>query len=483
MLQEKLDKLRIEEFQNKELYDNINRASQSLFEIPRIYELLLYIANDFIKAISYMFMIIFWQWWIFVVVVAINLFALIRKYKVLEKRFVKYWYQSPNERKANYYSHIMRKKESLTELKSLNAFGYILEKYKKIRFNIFNEENEINRNEVKTSASLSIIDEILSTGFFIYLLIETASKRILIGNFYAYRTAMSSISNSMRNTTDYLALLNIRLLNAKEVIDFLEYKIDYVDGTKILKQIDTIEFKNVWFKYQNRKEYALRGINLLIENGEKIAFIGENGCGKTTMMKLLMKIHFPTKGRIFINGINIKGYSTKSVRDRMTILFQDIIQYEDTVRENITLDKKKRGVDKVLESIPSENFKKELKKLPKGIDTILGTWFGDGNDISKGQQQRLALARIFNRGDQVLLLDEPNSALDPRAEKELFQYIVNKQKDKTCILTLHVFTNINQLDRVVMFEKGKIVADGKHNDLYKKSKQYKEYYDLQEQPN
>lgn len=480
MLQEKLNTLKIEDFQNKELYDNINRSSNSLYEIPHIYEGLLYLSNNIIKAMSYMVMIILWQWWIFIIILLVNIFSFIKKYKVMKKRYVKYWHRTTDQRKASYYSYIMQKKEPMTELKSLNAFQYIMEKYKKIKLKILNENISINRRERNNNISLSIMDEVVATIFFIYLIVQTLAQKILVGDLYAYRSSIAHISEAMQIATRDLAILNIRLLNAKELIDFLEFDNKYVDGIKKLKKIDTIEFKNVWFKYQNRKNYALKEINLVIKGKEKIAFIGENGCGKTTIMKLLMKIHTPTKGKILINGIDIKEYSTTSLRDKITMLFQEITVYEDTVRENITLDKKRKGEDKILSSVPSKDFRKELQNMSKGINTILGSWFGDGNDISKGQQQRLALARIFNRADNVLLLDEPNSALDPKAEKELFEYIINDQSDKTCILTLHVFTNIDQLDRVIMFEKGRIVADGKHEDLYKTSLKYKEYYNLQE---
>lgn len=482
MLQEKLAKLRIEDFQNKEMYDNLERSSQSLYEIPLAYQQLLYMSSDFIKFFSYLTIIIFWNSWIFLIILIFNIISFLKKYKLLEKVFVKYWYQTTNERKAGYYEYIIKKKETMLELKSLNAFDYIVDKYKKVKEKIFKEQIELEKKENINSGIFAVVDEIINIIILVYLLLQTISKIILIGDFYAYRSAITEISKSIQNGTEYFAILNIRILNTRELINFLEYKIDYVEGTKILDRVETIEFKNVWFKYQNRKEYALRGINILIKQGETLAFIGENGCGKTTIMKLLMKINHPTKGKILINGVDIEEYNTESLRDKITMLFQEITVYEDTIRENITLNKKKRGEDNVLSSVPSENFIKEIKNMPKGIDTILGTWFGDGNDISKGQQQRLALARIFNRGENVLLLDEPNSALDPRAEKELFEYIVNKQKGKTCILTLHVFTNIDQLDRVVMFEKGKIVADGVHEELYKTSEKYKEYYDLQESP-
>jgi ATP-binding cassette subfamily B protein len=482
MLREKLNTLRIEDFQNKEMYDNLERSSQSLYEIPLIYQALLYIISDFVKVLSYLTILLFWNGWIFIVILIFNIISFLKNYKILEKTFVKYWHQTTRERKADYYEYIMQKKETLTELKSLNAFNYILEKYKKVKGRILKEQLELEKKENINYGIFAVIDEVMNAIILVYLILQTLAKVILIGDFYAYRSAIMEVSKAMQNSTEYFAILNIRILNARELINFLGYKTTYVDGTMVLNDIKTIEFKNVWFKYQNRKEYALRGINLLIKNGEKIAFIGENGCGKTTSMKLLMKINHPSKGRILINGVDIEEYSTESLRDKITMLFQEITVYEDTIRENITLNKKRRGEDNILSSVPSENFIKEIKNMPKGIDTILGTWFGDGNDISKGQQQRLALARIFNRGENVLLLDEPNSALDPRAEKELFEYIVNKQKGKTCILTLHVFTNIDQLDRVVMFEKGKIVADGVHDELYKTSEKYKEYYDLQEKP-
>ena len=162
------------------------------------------------------------------------------------------------------------------------------------------------------------------------------------------------------------------------------------------------------------------------------------------------------------------------------MLMQDFNLFEETVAENITLTQDKQSPEAIYNKMPFNDLKDRIGKLPNKLDTILGSWFGDGINLSKGQLQMLALSRIFYKDCDCYILDEPNSALDPRSEKYLFEYIQKKLKDKMCIITLHVFTNIDITDRVLMFEKGKIICEGHHLKLYKENEKYQEFYNLQE---
>ena len=213
-----------------------------------------------------------------------------------------------------------------------------------------------------------------------------------------------------------------------------------------------------------------------------MAFIGPNGSGKTTIMKLIEKVYLPTKGEILINGINIKELNTKSIRDKISMLLQDFNLFQESVKENILVKDIKMTDKEAFQLITCNDLKKRINELPEKINTVLGNWFGDGISFSGGQIQKLAISRVFAQQGDFVLLDEPNSSLDPKSEKEMFKFIQQSKNKKTCIITLHIFTNIDLMDNIIMFEKGEIVAYGPHKELYKSNKTYKEFYDLQERP-
>ncbi|MFA7689141.1 MAG: hypothetical protein WCX96_03540, partial [Bacilli bacterium] len=230
MLQGKLDTLNIEDFQNKELYDNIERASNSNFEVPFVVTDFMTLLNKSIKMLAYLGMIVLWRWWIFAIIFTVNVVVFIKKYKLLRLSYVKYWDLTTEQRKANYYSFTMRKKESMIELKSLNAFKYILEKYRRIRYKVFKTGMDVSKKELKNEIEVRIMDEIMGLIFLVYLIIQALAKNILVGSLYAYNVSIKQISFLMKNVTEELAIINIRLLNAKELVDFLELDTNYIDG-------------------------------------------------------------------------------------------------------------------------------------------------------------------------------------------------------------------------------------------------------------
>jgi len=244
-----------------------------------------------------------------------------------------------------------------------------------------------------------------------------------------------------------------------------------------------IEFKNVSFKYPKTERFILKNFNLTIQSEEKIALVGENGAGKTTIIKLLLRFYDVSEGEILINGVNIKEIELDKWHEYIGALFQDFIKYQFTFKENVYLgDLTKANEERFLrEAIEKSGANKYLDILPNDIDQVVGKMFEGGIDLSGGQWQKLALARAFFRDAPILILDEPTSAIDAKAEYEIFQKVGELQKDKTVIIISHRFSTVRNADRILVLDGGKIIEEGNHEKLMKKDGLYAELFNIQAQ--
>lgn len=242
-----------------------------------------------------------------------------------------------------------------------------------------------------------------------------------------------------------------------------------------------IEFKNISFKYPQSERFILKNFTLTIKSGEKIALVGENGAGKTTLIKLLLRFYDVTEGEILINGLNIKDVDLDEWHKSLGALFQDFIKYQFTFKENVYLgDLAKTNQEKYLkDAIEKSGASKYLDDLPNGINQVVGKMFEGGVDLSGGQWQKLALARAFFRDAPILILDEPTSAIDAKAEYEIFQKAQELQKDKTVVIISHRFSTVRQADRILVLSQGKIIEEGSHEVLMKKNGLYAELFEIQ----
>lgn len=245
----------------------------------------------------------------------------------------------------------------------------------------------------------------------------------------------------------------------------------------------TIEFRDVSFKYPGTTRYVLKNFNLTINPGEKIALVGENGAGKTTIIKLLLRFHDVSSGEVLINGVNIKDINLEEWHKYIGALFQDFIKYQFTFKENVYLgDLTKSNQENWLkQAISKSGADKFLNMLPNGIDQVVGKMFDGGIDLSGGQWQKLALARAFFRDAPILILDEPTSAIDAKAEYEIFQNVQSLQTDKTVVIISHRFSTVRHADRILVLSDGKIIEAGNHTELMKLKGLYAELFEIQAQ--
>ena len=241
------------------------------------------------------------------------------------------------------------------------------------------------------------------------------------------------------------------------------------------------EFRNVSFAYPGTDRRVLKNFNFTIEPGQRIALIGENGQGKTTVVKLITRLYDPTEGQILLDGVDLREYSLDDLHREMGVIFQDFMRYEMTVRENIGVGQVEvPHTDEEIALAAQKSLAAEVvKKLPGGYDQMLGRRFVTGLDLSGGEWQRIALARAYLRDAQLLILDEPTAALDAKSELEVFERFAELTAGKMALLISHRFSTVRMADRIVVLAGGRLVEEGTHQQLIALGGQYAEMFEMQ----
>ena len=273
---------------------------------------------------------------------------------------------------------------------------------------------------------------------------------------------------------------NIRITNFNK---FLEWEsLLKPCGTKKPESYFTIEFRDVSFQYPGSNKYVLENLNFSINSNEKVALVGKNGAGKSTIIKLILRYYDPTTGKILINGTDIKEYDIEILRKQFTVMFQDYANYAFTIKENITIADmdNKDNDEKVMDSCIKSGAENLISKFDKGIDTYLtGMFEEDGKELSGGEWQKIGLARTFFREGKIVVLDEPSAALDPEAEHYIFKKFSELSEGKGAILISHRLANIIMVDKIIVLDKTRIVEVGTHKELIERKGHYAYLFGLQ----
>ena len=316
-----------------------------------------------------------------------------------------------------------------------------------------------------------------------YMTYKVVTKVIGLGDFSMYASAATQFGQCLSQVMNtYMEMSQL----CRYIESYMEF--DQLESTRLNEphrdvpsEIDTIEFRNVSFKYPKSEVNVLNQINITIKAGEKLSIVGLNGAGKTTFIKLLTRLYEPTEGVIYLNGVNILEYDLKEYLDLMSVVFQDFQLLAFSIKENIVFNQEALEED-IIRVLQEAGFEEDLKKLPKGIDTpIYKTFEKDGIEFSGGQSQKMAIARSIYKDSPIVILDEPTSALDPIAEYDIYHRFNQMVGDKTTLYISHRLSSCLFCDRIAVFKDGRIVELGTHGELIKKEGLYQQMYQAQAQ--
>jgi ATP-binding cassette subfamily B protein len=240
-------------------------------------------------------------------------------------------------------------------------------------------------------------------------------------------------------------------------------------------------FENVGFRYPGSEVWAVHNLSFTVPAGETLALVGENGAGKTTIVKLITRLYDPDEGRITIDGTDIREFSLAELRTHIGAIFQDFLRYSFSAADNIGVGRIEAAGDRdrIISAATQSLADPVIKKLPEGYDQMLGRTFAKGHDLSGGEWQKLAIARAYMRDAEIIILDEPTAALDARAEAEVFQRFKNLAEGTTAVLISHRFSTVRMADRIVVLADGRIEEAGTHAELMVNGGRYAELFELQ----
>lgn len=315
-------------------------------------------------------------------------------------------------------------------------------------------------------------------------LYEVLKNAMPVGSMTIYMGTVGQFAGTVGGLLNSYLELSKKSLITQELIDFMNMPLMKNNSGNLIPEFDensTIEFRNVSFKYSGSERYALENCNITIHGNEKLCIVGENGAGKSTFIKLLVRLYSPSEGAIYLNGRNINEYDVLAYQRMFSTVFQDYTEYPMTVAQNIAFDDT-YNINKLKKVCSECGIEDLIEKLPHKYDTYIGKEiFTDGFNPSGGESQRIAIARALYSERDIYILDEPTAALDPMAEYEIYTQFHNMIKNKCAVLITHRLSAVQLADKVAVFADGQIAEYGTHKELYNKNGIYTEMFDKQSQ--
>ncbi|MCT1796348.1 ABC transporter ATP-binding protein [Helcococcus kunzii] len=335
----------------------------------------------------------------------------------------------------------------------------------------------------KYSAIENFVNKIQMSIIYIFVIIKAYEGVISIGMLSQYIGSILQLTSSFVLFASTIADMLINSEFTKSTFEFIENNESMYQGSLTTEKRDDnkyeIEFKNVSFKYPNTNNWALKDVNVKFELGKKLAIVGQNGSGKTTFIKLLIRLYDPNEGQILLNGIDIRKYKYEDYLKIFSVVFQDFNLFAFPIAQNIagSIDYDRKKVEGVIEDV---GMTERISEMKDGVDTyIYKDNDTEGVDLSGGEEQKIAIARALYKKAAFIILDEPTAALDPLTEQEIYEKMSNIVKDKTAIFISHRLSSCKLSDNILVFDKGSIIQEGAHNKLVNEAGKYKELWDAQ----
>ncbi|MGD0542848.1 MAG: ABC transporter ATP-binding protein [Candidatus Acidiferrales bacterium] len=393
--------------------------------------------------------------------------------------------QTAGRRELDYLRVLGGTKESVKELKLFGLAPFLTGRYSELADELYHQTKDLSKRRLKFGSLLALLGLLGYYGSYAYVIYGAVIGTMTVGVMVYLSGAIAGASSNIQAVFTSFSGITNQALFMTDLLDFFAVKPKILSKASALpaaKPIRTgFEFKNVSFKYPGSSRMVLKNVNFKLGPTESIAIVGENGQGKTTLVKLLTRLYDPTEGQILLDGKDLRDYDLESLWKEIGVIFQDFMRYEMTAAENIAvgriedLDNQFRIRAAANKSLAEHT----IRRLPKGFDQVLGCRFEGGVDLSGGEWQKIALARAYLRDAQLLILDEPTAALDARSEHEVFQRFAELTKGKMSLLISHRFSTVRMADRVLVLADGEIAEEGKHDQLMKSGGQYAEMFELQ----
>ncbi|MDP2391374.1 MAG: ABC transporter ATP-binding protein, partial [Acidobacteriota bacterium] len=413
------------------------------------------------------------------------LLSLALERRVTARLYEFYYKETPEEREREYLGDLLVQPRNTKEIRAYVLADYLLERHRERSEELYRLREQMYRSGTRVSMWTGLVTGTALALAYLFVARQGVAGSIDPGGVVLVIGAFTAVSST-------LGLISSTFVSVDQHTTFLE---DYFSFLSIDPLVPVpaparpvpaslaagIEFDQVTFTYPGGTEPALTGLSLHIRSGELIALVGENGAGKSTLVKLLLRFYDADQGAVRVGGADLRELNPGELRNRIGVLFQDYASYELTVRENVVMGRPDGSVDddRVLTALKDSRSEWLVKKMPNGLDSKVGRLFEGGHDLSGGEWQRLALARIMYRNADIWILDEPTSSLDPEAEAAIFAELKTMLKGRIGIVISHRFSTVRIADRIAVIAEGKVSELGSHEELLKAGGRYAELFELQ----
>jgi ATP-binding cassette subfamily B protein len=471
-------------------YDSLERARIQARDRMGVIQTVSRLLQQMMTTAAFVASLLYYSAWLPVILIAGALPSFFSETHLAFLGYSKNFRQTPIKRRMDYLCHVAGDREGAKESKLLGLGKFFIQRFRVLSEQIYREDIEFSRKRLGVGALVSLLGTLGFYTAYLYVIYRAVSGLYDLKTFIFLTTVIIQANSNMQQMFSTASGVADQALFLADLGAFFEMKpllCSKVGALITPRPVQSgFKFDNVSFTYPGNNRPILHNFNFSLRPGERIGLIGANGQGKTTIVKLMVRMYDPTEGQILLDGIDLREYSIEDLHRQTAIIFQDFMRYEMTVRENIAIGNvdENGSVDTLdMDSIEMAAQKSladsVVKRLPLGYEQLLGRRFEKGLDLSGGEWQRVALARVYIRDSQLVVLDEPTASLDPHSEFEVFQRFAQLTAGKMVLLISHRFSTVRMADQIAVLESGRIVELGAHDELIRRGGSYKRLFEMQ----
>jgi ATP-binding cassette subfamily B protein len=473
-------------YENAKYYDTLHQAQREASYRPA--HAVSGLAQAGLGAISLVGMVgllFSFHWSVAVVLFVASVPGTLVRLKYSNKLFRWYRWRTSEERRAWYLNSLLTNAEHAKELRLFDLGALLRERFRELRSKLRTGRLAIAKGRTIAEALAQMVGTLAIFGCYAFIGYRAVQGAITLGDLVMYFQAFQRGMSVLQDFLGSLASLyedNLFLTNLYEFLDLVPGVPEPRAPASFPRPMQAgISLDHVTFHYPGSAKPVLDDISLTLRPGEHVALVGENGSGKTTLVKLLCRLYDPTAGAIAVDGRDLRDFATTDLRRQISVVFQDFARYQLSARENIGFGDSRGKVtdERIVAAAHRSGAHAVIAGLPRGYDTTLGKWFDDGEELSIGEWQKVALARAFLREAPIIVLDEPTSALDAKAEFEFYEKFRSVAQGKTAVLISHRFSTVRMADRIYVLDKGRIIESGSHDELVRAGGHYAELFGTQ----